>query len=126
MCHIILASPLLALPLFMFLPFGAALPLYLGVVLGTGLVYFKIVAAMKSKVQTGMEGMRGSEAVVVEEINPEGRVRFGNEIWDATAQGEKFPKGKKVRIFGYQGLKLVVGPLGKGGDQSHGDCHLPL
>jgi membrane-bound ClpP family serine protease len=109
MCHIILASPVLALPLFIFLPLDTSLPVYLAVVLVSGLVYFKVAAAMKSKIQTGLEGMKGEEAVVVEDLKPEGKVRFGNEIWTATALGEKFIKGKTVRIFGFQGLELVVG-----------------
>jgi membrane-bound ClpP family serine protease len=109
MCHIILASPVLALPLFIFLPFHTALPVYLAVVLVSGLIYFKVVAAMKSKVQTGIEGMTGGEAVVVEDLKPEGMVRFEGEIWTATALGEEFLRGKTVRIFGFQGLQLIVG-----------------
>jgi len=109
MCHIVLSSPILALPLFFFLPFGTALPAYLAVLLATGFVYFKIIAAMKSKVQTGMEGMTDGEAVVVEDINPEGKVRFGNELWAATSAGRRFFKGERVKIYGFQGLKVIVG-----------------
>jgi membrane protein implicated in regulation of membrane protease activity len=113
-CHIVLSSPILALPLFFFLPFGTALPAYLAVLVATGFVYFKIIGAMKSKVQTGMEGMAGREAVVVEDVNPEGKVRVGNEIWAATAEGRKFFKGQMVRIAGIQGLKVIVGDPIKG------------
>lgn len=109
MCHIILASPVLALPLFIVLPFNVALPVYLAVVLVSGLIYFKIIAAMKLKVQTGIEGMTGGKAVVVEDLKPEGKVRFGGEIWTATGLGEKFLRGKTVKIFGFQGLQLIVG-----------------
>ena len=109
MCHIVLSSPILALSLFLFLPFRTALPAYLAVLVATGFVYFKIIGAMKSKVQTGMEGMAGREAVVVEDVNPEGKVRVGDEIWAATAEGRKFFKGQMVRIAGIQGLKVIVG-----------------
>ncbi len=109
MCHIILASPILALPLLFFLPFRTALPAYVAVLLATGFVYFKIIAAMKSRVRTGMEGMTGGEAVVVEDIDPEGKIRFGNELWGATAEGKKFFRGQRVKICGFQGLKVVVG-----------------
>jgi len=108
MCHVILSSPVLALPLFFFLPFRTALPVYLSVVTATGFVYFKIIAAMKSKVQTGLESMAEEEAVVVEDLNPEGKVRFGNEIWDATTRGKRFLKGKRVKICDFQGMKLIV------------------
>lgn len=79
------------------------------VVLVSGLIYFKIVAAMKLKVQTGIEGMTGGKAVVGEDLKPEGKVRFGGEIWTATGLGEKFLRGKTVKIFGFQGLRLIVG-----------------
>jgi len=109
MCHIVLSSPILALPLFFLLPFRMALPAYLAVLFGTGFIYFKIIAAMKSKVKTGMEGMTDGEAVVMEDIDPEGKVRFGNEIWAATAEGKKFFKGQMVKIYGFQGLRVIVG-----------------
>jgi len=109
MCHIVLSSPILALPLFFFLPFRTALPAYLAVLLASGFVYFKIIGAMKSKVHTGMEGMANREAVVVEDIDPEGKIRLGNEIWSARTEGKKFLKGQMVKIYGFQGLKVIVG-----------------
>jgi membrane protein implicated in regulation of membrane protease activity len=108
MCHIVLASPILALPLFFFLPFRTALPAYIAVLLAMALVYFKIIAAMKSSVQTGMEGMTDRDAIVVEDINPEGKVRFRNELWLASAESKKFFKGQRVKIHGFQGLKVIV------------------
>jgi len=109
MCHIVLFAPILALPLFSFLPFRTALPAYIAVLFATLFVYFKIIAAMKSDVKTGMEGMTDGEAVVVEDINPEGKIRFGNEIWAATTEGKKFVKGERVRVCGFQGLTVIVG-----------------
>jgi membrane-bound ClpP family serine protease len=113
MCHIVLSSPILALPLFLFLPFRTALPAYLAVLVATGFVYFKIIGAMKSKVQTGMEGMTGCKAVVVEDINPDGKVRVGNEIWVATATDRKFSKGQMVKIAEIRGLRVIVGDPSK-------------
>jgi hypothetical protein len=57
MCHIVLFSPILALPLFLFLPIRTALPAYFAVVVAAGFIYFKIITAMKAKVRTGMEWM---------------------------------------------------------------------
>jgi membrane-bound ClpP family serine protease len=109
MCHIILSFPLLALPLFYFLPFRAALPIYLLILLVTGFIYFKLIGAMKSKVRTGKEGMIGEEALVIEDINPEGKVMVWSEIWSATANGQRFTKGQKVKVCGFDGLKVIVG-----------------
>lgn len=114
MCHIVLFAPILALPLFLFLPLRMAFPGYLAVVLTTAFIYFKIIAAMKAKVETGMEGMTDREAVVVEDIDPEGRVRFKNELWAATAEGKKLFKGQRVKICGFQGLKVIVGNSNEG------------
>jgi membrane-bound ClpP family serine protease len=107
-CHIILAIPILALVLFFFLPFRAALSIYLPIAAASGFVYFKMMAAMRNKVQTGLEQMIHEEAVVIEDINPEGKVEIGDEIWKATANGKRFYKGEKVRISGAQGLTLIV------------------
>jgi membrane-bound ClpP family serine protease len=109
MCHIILSFPVLALPLFYFLPFRTALPTYLAVLLFTWFVYFKMIAAMKAKVRTGKEGMIGEEALVLEDIAPEGKVMVWSEIWTATANGKRFHKGQKVVVRGFQGLTAIVG-----------------
>jgi membrane-bound ClpP family serine protease len=109
MCHIFLSFPILALPLFYFLPFEEALPLYLAILLFTGFLYFKIIRAMRSKVRTGKEAMIDEEAVVLEDIDPEGKVMVWSEIWKATANGERIHKGQKVRVFGFDGLTAIVG-----------------
>ena len=109
MCHIILSFPILALPLFYFFPLQTALPTYLAVLLFTWFVYFKMIAAMKAKVRTGKEGMIGEEALVLEDINPEGKVMVWSEIWAATAKGKRFRKGQKVVIYGFEGLTAIVG-----------------
>jgi membrane protein implicated in regulation of membrane protease activity len=73
---ITMALPILGLPLFYFLPFSAALPTYLCLLLLSGLMYYGMFSAMsrKRKVQTGLEQMIGEGAVVVEDIDAEGKV----------------------------------------------------
>jgi membrane-bound ClpP family serine protease len=96
MCHIILSFPLLALALFYFLPFRTALPIYLLILLVTGFIYFKLILAMKYKVRTGKEGMMGEEALVIEDINPEGKVMVWSEIWGPPQEMAKgFKKGRR-------------------------------
>jgi membrane protein implicated in regulation of membrane protease activity len=122
MCHIFLALPVLALPLFFFLPLETALPIYLIILFVSGFLYYKIGAAMQAKVKTGKEEMIGEEAVVIKDINPEGKVTVWSEIWSATgnAKGKQFRKGEKVKICDFYGLTAVVCeaapiPLGRGG-----------
>jgi len=105
---IIMFSPLFALVLFLFLPFWTALPIYIPIFIFGVIVNFKMMKSMKLPVKTGLEEMMGQEVVVTDDIDPEGKVRFKDEIWAATAKGERLEQGKKVRIVGSQGLMLVV------------------
>jgi membrane-bound ClpP family serine protease len=66
---------------------------------------------MRGKVQTGKKKMIGKKALVIEDIDPEGKVEYEGEIWNATSQGQKLAKGKRVRISGAQGLTLMVKDL---------------
>jgi membrane protein implicated in regulation of membrane protease activity len=108
MCHIILSLPILALSLFFFLPLRVALPIYLAITGASVLVYYKIIAVMRTKVQTGMEGMIGEDAAVIADINPTGRVRIGGELWRASTRDGNFRRGERVRICGVQGMEVIV------------------
>ena len=108
MCHLILFLPVFALPVFWFFPLTTALPFYL-FILGISLfIYFKVFGAMRLEVRTGQEAMLGKEGLVVEDIDPEGKIQYASEIWDAMAEGRRFLKGERVRISGFQGLRLLV------------------
>ena len=122
MCHLILGIPVLALVLFFFFPFRVALTIYLPVTAASVFVYFKIMKAMSSKVQTGFERMIGEEAVVIEDLNPEGKVEIMDEMWKARSNGKKFPIGKKVRVSGVQGLVLIVEDPEEKRNSADGKC----
>jgi membrane-bound ClpP family serine protease len=107
-CHLILFLPAFALPLFWVLPFEEALFYYLAVLGISFFLYFKIFQAMRQKVRTGLDGMMGERVVVVEDINPEGRIHYFSEIWGATTRGKKFFQGEQVKVVGMDGLMLVV------------------
>jgi membrane-bound ClpP family serine protease len=108
MCHLILFLPFLALSLFWIFPFTTALPLYI-LVLGISLfLYFKIFKAMRQQVKTGREAMIGKKALVVEDIDPEGKIQYAGEIWDASARENCILKGEQVKINGFRGLVLQV------------------
>jgi membrane-bound ClpP family serine protease len=108
MCHLILFLPFFALPLFWIFPFTTALPLYI-LVLGISLfLYFKIFKAMRQQVKNGREAMIGKKALVVEDIDPEGKIQYAGDLWDATARGSRFLKGEQVKISGFRGLVLQV------------------
>ncbi len=110
---ITMALPILGLILFFVLPFPAALTLYFCCLILSGLMYYGMFSAMggRRKVQTGFEKFIDEEAVVVEDLDPEGKVEIDDEIWKATAKSKRFQKGEKVRVNGIEGLVLIVEDL---------------
>ncbi|HSD51412.1 MAG TPA: NfeD family protein, partial [Candidatus Methylomirabilis sp.] len=91
MCHLIFLAPVLALPLFWLLPWNTAAPIY-GVVLAlTALVAWPVVVAMRRRPLIGMEGMVGTRAEALTELNPQGLVRCQGEVWSATADAPILP-----------------------------------
>ncbi|MGA8017251.1 MAG: NfeD family protein [Desulfobacterales bacterium] len=105
---IVMFSPVFALALFLFLPFWTAFPVYIPIFIFGVIVNYKMMKSMKLPIRTGLEEMMGQEALVIDDIDPEGKVRFKNEIWAATAKGERLGQGEKAWIIGSRGLMLVV------------------
>ncbi len=110
---VIMALPILGLIFFFFMPFWQALPAYLCCLILSGLMYYGMLSVMgrRRKVQTGFEKFIDEEAVVVEDLHPDGKVEIDDEIWRATSKGRRFVKGEKVRVSGVEGLILIVEDL---------------
>ena len=110
MCHLILLMPVLSLPIFWLLPVEIAAPLYVLIMLVSGLFYWLITRAMIRPVATGAEGMIGS---VAEVLSRAGRtssgylVRAGGETWTASSTTDLKP-GEEVKVTALDGLRLVV------------------
>ncbi|MBW2094057.1 MAG: NfeD family protein [Deltaproteobacteria bacterium] len=119
MCHLVLLLPLFALPVFWVLPFQAALPLYLGILAISLFLYFKIFKAMMSPVRTGQEAMLGKTAVVIEDIDPEGKIEYASKIWDAVSKGTPLFNGAHVKINKARGLIVDVEPIAGAGTSRH-------
>jgi membrane-bound ClpP family serine protease len=108
---LIMVSPVLALLLFYYLPFSTALPIYIVILIVAGFCHYFMYQSMRARARTGLEAMIGGEALVLEDIDPEGKIRFKTELWNATARGKKIIAGKKVRILAARGLVLIVEDL---------------
>ena len=109
MCHLIFFLPVFGLPVFWIFPFNIALPLYLFIVGISMLLYYKIYQAMRAEIRNGLEAMLGRTGVVLRDINPEGKIQYATEIWNAAANGKKFMQGEKVVINGFSyGLRVIV------------------
>jgi membrane-bound ClpP family serine protease len=73
------------------------------------LLYYKIFQAMRAKVRNGQEAMLGKTGVVLKNIDPEGKIKYATEIWNAVAERKKFLEGEKVVISGFSyGLRVIV------------------
>ncbi|RMF85116.1 MAG: hypothetical protein D6736_17975 [Nitrospinota bacterium] len=109
MCHLLLALPVLGLPLFWVLPLSIALPIYLGL-LGVSLVLYRAIwPTLRRPAMTGREGMIGQEGVVVTPLQNYGKIKVGNELWLARA-GEPLSAGDRVTIVRFEGLTAIVRP----------------
>lgn len=121
-CHLLLLLPVVGLGLFFVLPWPAALgvnAVLAAVALG---IAIPAMRALRQPVVTGREALVGQVVVVVSDIEWEGLVRHGGELWTATANGIRIPKGTRVRIRGVEGVKLTVVPT-EGERGSHGALH---
>jgi membrane protein implicated in regulation of membrane protease activity len=81
----------------------------LGIVIEIAEVGFWVHFLRRYRVRTGIEGLIGSRAEVIEACEPRGRVRFRGEIWHAEcAPGAAV--GDRVVVTGIHGLTLEVEP----------------
>jgi len=91
-----------------------ALPLIAGVAAVGGLVIVGIayIAArsLRRPVVTGVQGMVGDRAEVIQAFAGSGRVRYRGELWKAHSEVELRP-GQMARIVKVDGLTLWVEPL---------------
>ncbi|MGH7326663.1 MAG: NfeD family protein [Candidatus Rokuibacteriota bacterium] len=107
-CHLLVLLPVAGLGLFFVLPWPAALALNaLLTALAVGIAV-PAVQALRRPALTGMEALVGQVAEAATVIEREGLVRYGGELWTATANGHRISKGGRVSIVGVQGTKLTV------------------
>jgi len=81
----------------------------------TGFFLFVVgagLAAQRRRVATGMQGLVGRAAVAVERLDLRGRVRVGNELWNAVSSAPA-EVGADLEITGSDGLLLHVRPSAK-------------
>ena len=90
----------------------------LGGTVTTAVFFLVIIAAglraQRYPVRTGAKGMVGARGVVLERVAPQGRVRLGDETWNARSLRD-IEVGAEVEIMGVDRLTLVVRPAVKEG-----------
>jgi membrane-bound serine protease (ClpP class) len=109
MCHLILLMPIIGLAVFWIWPLSIALPVYLAILVVSGLMYGMILRTMHRPVVTGAEGMIGKEVSVMDMQDHTGHVRVqgGGGIWNAVSR-DSLRAGDKARIVEINDLTLTV------------------
>jgi membrane protein implicated in regulation of membrane protease activity len=103
----------IALALFVLPPAWGLAIVVVAMVIEVAEVGFWIRFLRRYRVSTGVEGLVGSTAEVIEPCDPRGRVRLRGEIWHAICpDGAKI--GDRVTVTGVDGLTLEVERNGKG------------
>jgi membrane-bound serine protease (ClpP class) len=105
--QLLLLLPLVSLVLFLFLPWQAALPLYVIILVGSLAIYRKIIQALRRQPIIGKRAMTGDRAVVISAKGGEVEVDYQGEIWRAISS-QPLHEGDQVIIMGVDGLILRV------------------
>jgi len=64
--------------------------------------------ALMRKPVAGLGDVIGSKGKVVSRLAPNGVIRIGSELWEATTSGRKTKAGEEVIVVGREGLRLIV------------------
>ncbi len=113
---LLMVAPILALLLFYYLPLGTALPIYILILIVSVFCNIIMVWAMRARAKTGVNAMIGKKALVIRDIDPEGKVEIRGEIWMATGGNKKIAAGNTVKILRVKGLVLIVEALNENED----------
>ena len=110
MHHAFLFVPLIALILFLLLPWPYALALYVPIAGVSLLGYWKALQVQRRPPVIGKRAMIGGHAEVVSSKQGELEVHYRGETWWATSS-QTLQRGQEVVIEGIEGLTLRVEPL---------------
>src|SRR4051794_5498822 len=100
---------MIALALFLLPPGLGIAVVALGIVVEVAEIGFWTRFLRRYRVSTGAEGLIGAKAEVIEQCDPEGRVRLRGEIWRARC-AVRAGVGERVAVTAVDGLTLEVEP----------------
>lgn len=91
MCHLLLALPLLALPIFWIEPLPIAVSIYVPILAFSLWMYWFTMKAMRRPVETGREELLHSKGEVVDASGRPIRVHVHGETWEAVSEDDLHP-----------------------------------
>jgi len=78
------------------------------------LIAWRIYVVYQRNAYVGPESLLGKTGIVVEDLDPEGMIEVEGELWKARVVGSaRVLRGTRVRIIDYNGLTLIVEPVGE-------------
>lgn len=107
MCHLILLLPLIALPVFWFVPLTPALLIYGAVLLLSAWTYWYVMQSARRPVVAGKEELLHATGRVLDVHGRVAQVRVHSEIWSARSENRLRPNDM-IEVLGIDGLKLYV------------------
>ena len=113
MHHLILLLPLIGIIVFWLFPLNIAIPVYIVILIISGLMYWAIIRAIRKIPVTGKNGLIGARAIVKSRSGPEDEARYlvevtaEGELWQA-ASPDKLKPGDTVYFREVKGLVLLV------------------
>ena len=69
---------------------------------------FVLRGGLSARPKTGPESLVGKEALVVEDLSPEGIVKVEGELWRAECITGSAKAGERVRVVSVKGAKLLA------------------
>jgi membrane-bound ClpP family serine protease len=106
---LVMIFPVLGLGLFLWMPWTVALPVYLAGVVVSFFYHRAMRQSRRIPVRTGLPGMRGRSATVIDWAGNRGTVRCQDEIWSARSEdGRHLAPGARVEVVNPDRLILVV------------------
>jgi membrane-bound serine protease (ClpP class) len=91
-----------------------SVPLVIGVSLASGAIFFTImmiaVRAQRAPIRVGEESMSGRMGVARTDLNPNGSVQVGGELWSAELEEGStiIYAGTRIQVIRVDGLRLIV------------------
>ena len=106
---LMMTAPLWGLILFVFLPLGTAMPVYVAVAALGIWSHVLMARARQRPVATGAQGLVGRTATVVSWHGTSGTIRCHSEMWSAHSDAGPPPAvGDRVRVVAVDHLTLEI------------------
>lgn len=107
MCHLVLALPILGIPVFWIFPYEISIPIYAIILVISLLIYYSMMKAMRIPVKNGSKGMIGQIGNVTRFSGKDKMVRVHSELWKAVSS-DSLKIGDSIKVTAIKGLVLTV------------------